>query len=82
MLKAFVGKQTFPSLSTVLIQRAKPISVALSSRFAYVPENGIIFADLTPVAQINKKEKQIVMLHNIFRPEIVELTKNTDLEFV
>jgi hypothetical protein len=82
VLKAFVGKQTFPSLSTVLIQRAKPISVALSSRFAYVPENGMLFADLTPVAQINKKEKTIVMLHNIFRPEIVELTKNTDLEFV
>ena len=82
VLKAFVGKQTFPSLSTVLMQKTKPVSVALSSRFAYVPENGIIFADLTPVAQLNKKEKTIVMLHNIFKPEIEEFTKNTELKFV
>jgi hypothetical protein len=60
----------------------KSASIALSSRFAYVPSNGIIFADLMPVAQVDKKEKKITMLYNIFKPEIVELAKNTDLEFV
>lgn len=82
VLKAFVAKQTFPSLSTVLMQKSKPVSVALSSRFAYVPETGVIFADITPVASIDKKEKTVVMLYNIFRPEIEELIQNTELKFV
>jgi len=82
VLKAFVGKQTFPSLSVVLTKKMKSASIALSSRFAYVPSNGIIFADLMPVAQVDKKERKITMLYNIFKPEIVELAKNTELEFV
>lgn len=82
VLKAFVAKQSFPSLATVLLQKSKPISVALSPRFAYVPEVGLIVADTTPIAAIDKKEKTILMLHNIFKPEVQELVKNTDLEFV
>lgn len=82
VLKAFVAKQSFPSLATVLLQKSKPISVALSPRFAYVPEVGLIVADTTPIAAIDKKEKTIVMLHSIFKPEVQELVKNTPLEFV
>jgi hypothetical protein len=81
-LKAFVGKQAFPSLRTVLLQKSKPLSVALSPRFAYVPEPGYLFCDQTCVAYISKKDKTIRILHNIFKPEINALIENTDLEIV
>lgn len=82
VLKAFVAKQQFPSLKTILLQKAKPVSIALSPRFAYVPDANAIFADTTAVAFVDKKEKTILMIHPIFKPEIQELAKNTDLEFV
>lgn len=81
VLKAFVSKQTFPSLATVLMKKA-PVSVALSPRFAYVPEIGAILADLNIVAYVDKKEKKIKMVHQIFKPEVQELAKNTDMEIV
>ena len=81
VLKAFVSKQTFPSLATVLIKKA-PISVALSPRFAYVPEISAILADLNIVAYVDKKEKKINMVHQIFKPEVQELAKNTEMEIV
>lgn len=81
-LKAFVAKQTFPSLSSVLMKKCKAVSLALSPRFAYVPVNGAIFADLHAVAIVNKKDKTINMLHSIFKPEIEELAKNTDMVIV
>lgn len=79
-LKAFVSKQAFPSLRTVLLQKSKPLSVALSPRFAYVPDMGVVYCDQTAVAQINRKDKTIMVLRPIFKPEIMKLIEGTDLE--
>ena len=81
-LKAFVSKQAFPSLRTVLLQKSKPLSIALSPRFAFVPEPGYLFCDQTCVAQISKKDKTIRILHNIFKPEIETLIAGAELEIL
>jgi hypothetical protein len=81
-LKAFVSKQAFPSLRTVLLQKSKPLSIALSPRFAFVPEAGYLFCDQTCVAQIDKRAKTIRILHNIFKPEIEALIAGAELEIL
>jgi hypothetical protein len=81
-LKAFVSKQAFPSLRTVLLQKQKPLSVALSPRFAYVPEGGFLFCDQTCVAKVEKRAKTIQILQPIFKPEIDVLIDGADLEIV
>jgi hypothetical protein len=81
-LKAFVSKQAFPSLNTVLMQKQKPLSVALSPRFAFVPVGGFLFCDQTCVAQVDTKTKKVTVLHNIFMPEIKQFIEGTNLEFV
>jgi hypothetical protein len=81
-LKAFVSKQAFPSLNTVLLQKQKPLSVALSPRFAFVPVGGFLFCDQTCVAQIDAKRKSLTILHPIFKPEIEKLVEGCKLEEV
>ena len=81
-LKAFVSKQAFPSLNTVLLQKSKPLSVALSPRFAYIPVGGFLFCDQTCVAQIDAKAKKYTILHQIFKPEIEKLIEGCNLEEV
>jgi hypothetical protein len=81
-LKAFVTKQAFPSIKTILLQKSKPLSVALSQRFAFVPETGHIYADQTAVAIVDKKEKKITILKPIFRKEIEVLVEGVDMEIV
>jgi hypothetical protein len=81
-LKAFVSKQAFPSLSTVLLQKQKPLSVALSPRFAFVPVGGFLFCDQTCVAQVDSKRKTLTILHPIFKPEIEKLVEGCNLEEV
>jgi hypothetical protein len=81
-LKAFVSKQAFPSLSTVLMQKQKPLSVALSPRFAFVPVGGFLFCDQTCVAQVDAKAKTILILHSIFKPEIENLIEGCKLEII
>lgn len=81
-LKAFVSKQAFPSMRTVLMQKSKPLSIAMSPRFAFVPEGGFLFCDQTCVAQIDKKTKKVNILHPIFKPEIEKLIDGADLEIV
>lgn len=81
-LKAFVSKQAFPSLSTVLLQKQKPLSVALSPRFAFVPVGGFLFCDQTCVAQVDAKRKTLTILQPIFKPEIEKLVEGCNLEEV
>jgi hypothetical protein len=81
-LKAFVSKQAFPSMRTVLMQKSKPLSIALSPRFAFVPEGGFLFCDQTCVAQIDKKTKKVHIQHLIFKPEIEKLIEGAELEII
>jgi len=81
-LKAFVSKQAFPNISTVLLQKSKPISVALSPRFAFIPDLGYIFCDQLAVATVDKKAKTVVVLKDVFLPEITKLLENSNLEIV
>lgn len=81
-LKAFVSKQAFPSIRTVLLQKSKPLSIAVSPRFAYVPEIGALFCDQVCVAKIDKKAKTISILVPIFKPEIEVLIADAELEIL
>lgn len=81
-LKAFVSKQAFPSISTVLLQKSKPISVALSPRFAFVPDIGYIFCDQTAVALVDRKAKTVKPLKDVFLPELTQLVEGSNLEIV
>lgn len=82
VLKAFVAKQAYPSIRTVLTQRPKPLSIALSPRFAYVPDAGVLFCDQLSVAIIDKKENTLKIIRSIFTPEIEKLVKGSDLDII
>jgi hypothetical protein len=81
-LKAFVSKQAFPSIKTVLTMKNKPLSVAISPRFAFVPETGDIFADQLRVAVVNKKEQKITILQPVFRKEVEALVEGIQMEMI
>ena len=82
VLKAFVSKQAFPSIKTILTMKNKPLSVALSPRFAFVTEPGLIVADQLTVATVDKKQQQVTIHQKIFRPEIMNLIKDLNMEVV
>ena len=82
VLKAFVAKQAYPSIRTVLTQRPRPLSIALSPRFAYVPDQGILFCDQLSVASIDKKENTLRILRSIFTPEIEVLVQGSGLDII
>lgn len=81
-LKAFVSKQAFPSIKTVLTMKNKPLSVALSPRFAFVTEPGLIVADQLTVATVDKKQQRVTIHREIFRPEVMNLIKDLNMEVV
>jgi hypothetical protein len=81
-LKAFVSKQAFPSIKTVLTMKNKPLSVALSPRFAFVTEPGFIVADQLTVATVDKKQQKVTIHREIFRPEVMNLIKDLNMEVV
>jgi hypothetical protein len=82
LLKAFVTKQAFPRLDEAIKNTARNVSVALSSRIAYVPDVGYFYVDTTVIAQVDKKTKQIHMLQNVFRNEMQELVQNSQYKVV
>ena len=82
VLKAFVSKQAFPSIKTVLTMKNKPLSVALSPRFAFVPETGQIYADQHAIATVDKKQQRVSIHREIFRPEILKFVSDLNMEIV
>lgn len=81
-LKAFVSKQAFPSIKTILLMKNKPLSVALSPRFAFVPETGQILADQLSVAIVDKKAGVVTINREIFRPEVLKFVNDLNMEIV
>jgi hypothetical protein len=81
-LKAFVSKQAFPSIKTVLTMKNKPLSVAISPRFAFVPETGQIYTDLLAVAVVSKKDNRVTVTREIFRPEVTQFVSDLNMEIV
>jgi hypothetical protein len=82
LLKSFVAKQHFPDFITAVRNKGRFASVALSSRFAYVPDRASIMLDNTIVAQVDKDNKRIVMSYKIFYPEVCKLTEDSNYEVV
>lgn len=78
LLKSFVSKQQFLKIDKAAINKAEDYSIALSSRFAYLPDTKHIFADNVVVAELNKVENKIIMRHPIFTPEVKELASGTE----
>lgn len=81
-LKAFVSKQAFPSIKTVLTMKNKPLSVAISPRFAFVPETGQIYTDQLAVAVVSKKDNRVTVTREIFRPEVTQFVSDLNMEIV
>lgn len=78
LLMSFVSKQEFLKIDKAVLNKAKDHSIALSPRFAYVPDNKVILADQVSVATVFPEEHKIVLRHPIFLPELKELVANTD----
>jgi hypothetical protein len=82
LLKAYVAKPNFPEFNKAITSKNKMISVALSPRFAYVPEVKRIYADQTPVATVIHPDHKVVVHHKVFTPEISALAKGSIFEVV
>jgi hypothetical protein len=80
VLKAYVAKQTFPAFDKAVTSKGKIISVAMSPRFAYVPELKQIFADNMLVAWVDHPNHKVNVFHSVFMPEINELAHNSIFE--
>lgn len=76
-LEWFVNKQSFFSLDEAMC--SDNYSCALSPRMAYIPLDGTILVDLTPVAEVNKTLHKVSMLKPIFREEVESLIKQSKL---
>jgi hypothetical protein len=78
LLKAYIAKPAFPSFDKALTTKGSKIhSVVLSSRFAYVPEQKIIFADHISVATVDHAKHEVNVIHSVFLPELVALAKDS-----
>lgn len=82
VLKAYVAKQSFPSFDKGITSKGKFISVALSPRFAYVPEVKQIFVDMLPVATVDHPNHKIQVFHSVFMPELKALAADSIFEVV
>ena len=81
ILEAFVGKQSFMSLSEA-IGVADKVSVVLSPRFAYVPSSRRIYADTLCVAQLQPKRSLLNCFHKLFKPELEQLAQGSNYKVV
>lgn len=80
-LKAFVSKQTFPSFDKAVTSKGnKMISIALSPRFAYVPDVKHIFVDTVAVATVDHPQHKVIVHFPVFVPEIKALAKGSIFE--
>jgi hypothetical protein len=77
LLKAYVAKPAFPSFEQAVTSKGKMISVAISPRFAYVPETRAIYADHVCVAHVVHPEHKVVVVFSMFLPEILALAKDS-----
>lgn len=82
ILKSYVAKQEFPSFDRGVTVKGKNVSIALSPRFAYVPDIKQIFADMIPVAAVDHPNHRIEVFHSVFIPEIQSLANNSIFKVV
>ena len=80
ILKAYVGKQTFPTLQEAVNNKKACISTALSPRFTYVNKASLFLVDYTPVAM--REGTSIVMRHPQFTAEMQALAKDSVFKVV
>lgn len=83
VLKAFVSKQPFFSLSTAT-GKANPNglrSFVLTSRMAYHRASKGIYIDFTRVADVDAASKTVTMRQNIFTKEVADFIQKTGDEF-
>jgi hypothetical protein len=80
LLKAYVAKPAFPTFDKAVTSKGKLVSVAMSPRFAYVPETRGIFADHICVAFVDHPNHKVVVTHQVFMPEIKALAKDSIFE--
>lgn len=77
ILKQFVTKQTYWTLEEAVKNKGRNTSIALSPRFAYVPDINTIFVDQRAIATVDKKDKTVTMALPIFRNEVLALVKDS-----
>lgn len=82
LLKAYVAKPSFPTFDKAITSKGKLISVAMSPRFAYVPECKGIFADHVCVAFVDHAKRKVDVMFDVFVPEIRALAKDSIFEVV
>lgn len=80
LLKAYVAKPSFPSFDKAITSKGKMLSVAMSPRFAYVPETKLIYVDQIAIAQVDHPKKQVNVLNAVFLPEIQALANDSIFE--
>jgi hypothetical protein len=78
VLKAFVKKQKFMSLSEAIAVKGAAIeSVALGPRMMYMRRNKTIFVDFTPIAKVATDNKHLVIIAPIFKEDLQEFLAST-----
>jgi hypothetical protein len=82
LLKAYVAKQAWPTFDKAVTSKGKLLSVAMSPRFAYVPETKHIYVDHLPVARVEHPTKQVVVISQVFRPELETMAKDSIFKVV
>lgn len=82
LLKAYVAKQAWPTFDKAVTSKGKMLSVAMSPRFAYVPETKHIYVDQLPIARVEHPSKQVFVISPVFFPEIEALAKNSIFKVV
>jgi len=82
VLREYVSKPKFPAFDKGITSKGKFISVALSPRFAYVPEIKAIFVDTKSIGYVDHAAHKVVLTHKIFVPELKALAKDSIFEVV
>ena len=77
ILKQFVTKQKYWTLDEAVRNKGRNYSIALSPRFAYVPDCSMIFVDQKGIAIVDKKEQTVNLTLPIFLNEVEELIKDS-----
>ena len=77
LLKAYVAKPAFPTFDKAVTSKGKLISVAMSPRFAYVPECKGIFVDHLCVAYVDHAHHNIQVLQPVFTAELSAMAKDS-----
>jgi hypothetical protein len=81
VLKAFVEKQKYLTLTAAIAAKGRYTAVALSSRMSYIRAGGELRIDTTTVASVNVTERSIKMRRPIFLKEILQYLKDYNEPF-